>query len=54
MLKKYDRLKNKIIRREKEKKWKKREKIKNKKGKLHKLQKPNIEAEVYSNSKKCD
>ena len=53
MQKKYDRLKNKIIRREKEKNGR-REKKGKKKGKLHKLQKPNKEAEVYSNSKKCD
>ena len=25
-----------------------------KKGKLHRMQKPNVEAEVYNNNKKCD
>ena len=38
---------------EERKKWKKKEKRK-KKGKVPELQKPNTEAEVYNNNKKCD
>ena len=55
MWKKYNQFKKikiKIIRKIKEKKWKKKEK----RGKMEnstKLQKPNIEAEVYNN-RKCD
>ena len=45
-------LKVKIIKK-RGKKWKKKEK-RGKKGKHTELQKPNIEAEVYSNNRKCD
>ena len=38
----------------KETKWKKKEKRKKKKENSTELQKPNIEAEVYNNNKKCD
>ena len=30
------------------------ERKKGKKGKLHRTAKPNVEAEVYNNNKKCD
>ena len=63
-VKKYNRfkkLKIKIIKKEERKKWKKKEKRKtnkqqqqNKQENSSELQKPNIEAEVYSNNKKCD
>ena len=57
MQKKYNRFKNfkiKIIQNEKrKKKWKKKEKRKKKENSTE-LQKPNTEAEVYNNNKKCD
>ena len=40
----------KIIKKRKEKKWKKKEKKEN----STELQKPNVEAEVYNNNRKCD
>ena len=53
MQKKFNRfkkLKFKIIRKRKEKK---KEEIKKKENSIE-LQKPNVEAEVYNNNKKCD
>ena len=50
MYKKYNRfLKIKVIKK-KIKKWKKKEKKEN----STELKKPNVEAEVYNNNKKCD
>ena len=53
---KYNRLKNiKIIKKRKEKKGRRKKKLKRKKKrKLHRTAKPNVEAVVYNNNKKCD
>ena len=57
MYKKYNRfkkIKNQNYKKRKEKKSKKKEKGGRKKENSTELQKPNIEAEVYKNSRKCD
>ena len=56
MYKKYNRfkkLKAKIIKKRKGKKWKKKKKGE-KKDNSTELQKSNVEAEVYNNNRKCD
>ena len=57
MQKKYNRfkkLKIKIIKKRKEKNGRRKKKEKRKKENSVELQKPNAEAEVYNNNKKCD
>ena len=49
----FKKLKVKIIKKRKGKKWKKKKKG-GKKENSTELQKPNIDAEVYNNNKKCD
>ena len=52
---KYDRfLKIKTIKRRKQKKTEKEKRKKKKKENSTELQRPNMEAEVYNNNKKCD
>ena len=50
MQKKYNRFKKLKLKKEKKKKQKKQKKKRN----STELQKPNVEAEVYNNNKKCD
>ena len=54
MQEKCNRFKKIKIRGKKTKKWKKKEKRGEKRKNFTELQRPNLEAEVYNNNKKCD